>query len=92
MTFQDYFPVWDQLNAEQQSRMLGADPPKREKRALYSHNGNADCTRLLLVKSGQLRAYISLRRGREITIYRLFDRDLCLFSASCIMSSIQFGG
>ena len=28
--------------------------------------------------------------GREITIYRLFDRDLCLFSASCIMRSIQF--
>ena len=27
---------------------------------------------------------------REITIYRLFDRDLCLFSASCIMRSIQF--
>ena len=28
--------------------------------------------------------------GREITIYRLFDRDMCLFSASCIMHSIQF--
>ena len=43
-----------------------------------------------LVKAGQLRAYILSDEGREITIYRLFDRDLCLFSASCIMRSIQF--
>ena len=43
-----------------------------------------------MVKSGQLRAYILSEEGREITIYRLFDRDMCLFSASCIMRSIQF--
>ena len=28
--------------------------------------------------------------GREITLYRLFQRDLCLLSASCMMRSIQF--
>ena len=49
-----------------------------------------DCTGLLLVRHGQLRAYILSNEGREITIYRLFDRDMCLFSASCIMRSIQF--
>ena len=49
-----------------------------------------DCTGLLLVRHGQLRAYILADEGREITIYRLFDRDMCLFSASCIMRSIQF--
>ena len=54
------------------------------------HNGSMDCTGLLLVKSGQLRAYILSGEGREITIYRLFDRDMCLFSAACIMRSIQF--
>ena len=42
------------------------------------------------MRSGQLRAYILSDQGREITIYRLFDRDLCLFSASCILRSIQF--
>jgi len=54
------------------------------------HNGDADCTGLLLVRSGQLRAFILSQDGREITIYRLFERDLCLFSASCMMRSIQF--
>ena len=54
------------------------------------HGGSGDCTGLLLVRSGQLRAYILSEEGREVTIYRLFDRDLCLLSASCIMRSIQF--
>ena len=45
--------------------------------------GSADCTGLLLIHSGQLRAYILSEEGREITLYRLFGLDLCLFSASC---------
>ena len=43
-----------------------------------------------MIKSGQLRAYINSEEGREVTLYRLFDRDFCLFSASCMMNSIQF--
>lgn len=54
------------------------------------HDGAADCTGLLVVQSGMLRAYILSEEGREITLYRLFERDVCLFSASCMMSGIQF--
>lgn len=90
MHFQDYFPIWDQLNTDQQSRLLQALTLQQVQRGTVLHNGSMDCTGLLLVKSGQLRAYILSDEGREITIYRLFDRDMCLFSASCIMRSIQF--
>lgn len=90
MTFQDHFPVWDQLNPDQQNRILGGLMTRQVKKGTVLHNGSADCTGLLLVQSGQLRAYILSDEGREITLYRLFDRDLCLFSASCIMRSIQF--
>ena len=54
------------------------------------HNGAVECTGFLLVRSGQLRAYTLSEEGREVTIYRLFDHDCCLFSAACIMSSLQF--
>ena len=90
MHFQDYFPVWDKLDTDQQSRLLDALRFQTVKRGTILHNGSLDCTGLLLVKAGQLRAYILSNEGREITIYRLFDRDMCLFSASCIMRSIQF--
>ena len=90
MTFEDYFPIWDQLTPEQQNRILGSLMTRQVQKGTVLHNGSADCTGLLLVQSGQLRAYILSDEGREITLYRLFDRDLCLFSASCIMRSIQF--
>ena len=35
--------------------------------------------RLVLIKSGQVRAYIISESGREITLYRLFERDVCIF-------------
>ena len=90
MDFQDYFPVWNRLTAAQQNQFLNGLTSRKAKKGTILHNGSADCTGLLLIKTGQLRAYILSDEGREITIYRLFDRDMCLFSASCILNSIQF--
>lgn len=90
MDFQDYFPIWNKLTALQQNRILGSLISRKAGKGTIIHNGSMDCTGLLLIKSGLLRAYILSDEGREITIYRLFERDMCLFSASCIMRSIQF--
>ncbi len=90
MSFEHFFPVWDQLNMTQKNRILDSLIERQIKKGTMIHNGSMDCTGLLLVKHGQLRAYILSDEGREITLYRLFDRDMCLFSASCMMRSIQF--
>lgn len=90
MSFEHYFPIWNQLNLTQKNHILDSLIERHVKKGTMIHNGSMDCTGLLLVKYGQLRAYILSDEGREITLYRLFDRDMCLFSASCIMLSIQF--
>lgn len=90
MTFQSVFPIWNQLTSPQQTRILNCLMPRTVKKGTVIHNGSMDCTGLFLIKSGQLRAYILSDEGREITLYRLFDLDMCLFSASCVMRSIQF--
>ena len=90
MSFQDYFPIWDQLHTHQQNRLLDGLVFQTVKRGTILHDGSTDCTGLYLIRTGQLRAYVLSEEGREITIYRLFDRDLCLFSASRIIQSIQF--
>lgn len=90
MEFQDYFPVWDKLTPAQQEKIAGHAARRIAAKGTVLHNGSADCTGLLLVEHGQLRSYILSDEGREITLYRLFDRDICLFSASCMMRSIQF--
>lgn len=89
MEFQKYFPIWNKLTDEQQKRMLARLYTRDIKKGTVLHDGT-ECTGLFLIKSGQLRAYILSDEGREVTIYRLFDRDICLFSASCMMRSIQF--
>lgn len=90
MEFEAYFPIWKQLTPAQQDRLRSSASERSVKKGTVIHNGSADCTGLLVIKSGQLRAYILSDEGREITLYRLFERDMCLFSASCMMRSIQF--
>lgn len=90
MDFQSYFPIWDKLTPAQQERLKNAVIPFEGKKGIILHNGDIDCIGLLLIRSGQLRVFVLSDEGREITLYRLFDMDICLFSASCVMPDIQF--
>ena len=85
-----YFPSWDKLSSEEQDYLTQHAFKRRVEKGTVLHNGSLDCTGLFAIISGQLRSYILSDEGREVTIYRLFERDICLFSASCMMSSIQF--
>lgn len=90
MDFAAYFPIWDKLNTKQQEMLKRAAIFRRVPQGTLLHNGSQNCLGLLLICSGQLRAYIVSEEGREVTIYRLFDMDVCLMSASCMMQNIQF--
>ena len=90
MEIHEYFPVWNKLTTAQQNEIRSVASKWSVEKGKIVHNGSIDCTGLLLLRSGQLRAYINSAEGREITIYRLFECDICLLSASCVMNSIQF--
>lgn len=90
MEFQKLCPIWDKLSPAQQELINKTIVPKTLGKGAVLHDGSADCAGLVLIKSGQLRAYILSEDGREITLYRLLDQDICLFSASCVMRSVQF--
>ena len=90
MEFSEYFPVWGSMTPQQQQTISASLVSRTVKKGAVLHSGGADCTGLLLIKTGQLRAFILSKEGREVTLYRLFDRDICLFSASCMLRSLQF--
>ena len=90
MEFSQYLPVWNKLNPDQQALIESSLIYRKEPKGTIVHNGSTDCAGLMLIRSGQLRAYILSDEGREVTIYRLFDWDICLFSASCVLNSVQF--
>ena len=90
MEFAEYLPVWDKLTPQQQNQVKQVIEFRTVKKGTHIHDSSADCLGLVMVKSGQLRAYILSDDGREITIGRLFEYDVSLLSASCVMPDLQF--
>ena len=90
MDFEQYFPIWNKMNADQRQRIRAVSELQKFKAGSVLHDGGPDCLGMLLVRSGQLRAYLLSDEGREITISRFFEMDMCLFSASCVMPNMQF--
>ena len=90
MDISAYFPVWDKLTQAQKDRVVGSSDYLKVKEGTLLHDSGVECLGLLLIRSGQLRAYILSDEGREITLYRLVEHDVCLLSTSCVMPDMQF--
>ena len=90
MDLAEYLPFFSKLSPKQQQTLVDSVEPMEAKAGTIVHNGHLDCLGLLIIRSGQLRVYALSSEGREVTLYRLFDHDVCLFSASCVMPDIQF--
>ncbi|HHT66605.1 MAG: Crp/Fnr family transcriptional regulator [Caldicoprobacterales bacterium] len=82
-------PFWKDLDAGQKRFMEVKLIERCYGQGQNIHNGE-DCTGLLLVKNGQLRSFILSESGKEITLFRLFERDVCILSSSCMMRNITF--
>ena len=89
MEFAEYLPFWSKLTAEQQERIANVIEFRKVAKGTHIHDSSAECLGLVAVKSGQLRAYILSEDGREVTISRLFEYDVSLLSASCVMPDMQ---
>ena len=90
MSLANCFPIWNRLTAEQQEHILSVSEFRKVKAGTILHDGSPECMGLILVHSGQLRAYMLSSEGREVTITRFFEMDICLFSASCVMPNMMF--
>ena len=83
-------PFWNDLTPQDKTQLKRAIQKRHFSAGTPLHNGESGCSGLLLVYSGQVRAYLISDSGREITLYRLFERDICIFTASCMMKDIRF--
>ena len=90
MELSQYFPIWKKLSEDQRNRILGVAEFLTVKKNTILHDGSPECMGMLVVRSGQLRAYMLSEEGRDVTIARFFEMDVCLFSASCVMPNMQF--
>ena len=56
MELQNYFPIWDKLTPAQRETLTDSAVSRAVKKGAVLHSGSMDCTGLLLVRQGQLRA------------------------------------
>jgi CRP/FNR family transcriptional regulator len=87
---QDTLNFWRDLSDIQRNNLQQFIVRKQFVIGESMHSNSDNCAGLFLIRSGQVRAYIVSESGKEITLYRLFERDVCIFSASCMMKNITF--
>jgi CRP/FNR family transcriptional regulator len=88
--FRDTLSFWKDLTEVQRNALQHVIIKKQFVAGDSMHSNSDNCAGLFLIHSGQVRAYIVSESGKEITLYRLFERDVCIFSASCMMKNIAF--
>ena len=81
---------YEKLNDSQKRTIADNAILKRLKQGYNVHSSAEECTGLIIVRSGELRVYMLSEDGREITLYRLFENDVCVLSAPCVIESITF--
>ena len=82
------FPFYGELTEKEKTAYAGAVRKRTFLRGETVHRG--DCAGLIFTRSGRLCAYTLSETGREISLYRLTEGDVCLFSASCALENADF--
>lgn len=60
------------------------------KRGESIYDASRECLGVMLIRSGELRTYILSDTGKEITLYRQREGEVCVMSASCVIRQITF--
>lgn len=85
-----FLPFWGDLTEQQKQNITDNTYPRVFPKGSSLSSFGGECLGLVLVQDGQLRVFATSQNGKEATLYRLFERDICLFSASCVLRDIQF--
>lgn len=88
--FKQYFPFWDNLTEYEKDQMIHETRTVKYAKGFQMLQCESGCNGIMIVKSGQMRTYISSEEGREITLFRVAEGDVCVLSASGLMDAIVF--
>ena len=83
-------PFWTSLTEQEKEILRKSAVIRRYERGSFIHSSDRDCLGMLFIISGEIRTDILSDEGREITLFRLYPNDLCVLSASCVISQISF--
>lgn len=83
-------PFWSDLTEQEKNLIENSIQIEKYTKGMLMHRTDNTCKGLMTVVSGQLRTYILSDEGREITLFRVKQNEVCILSASCLLDSITF--
>ena len=87
--FEKSFPFWNDISREEKDFICNNSVALTYRKGTNIHNSN-ECSGVFFIRSGCLRVYIMSEEGKEITLYRLYEGDMCMLSASCVLKTVTF--
>lgn len=87
--YKNIFPFWGEISENDRTFICEHSLALTYPKGTTVHNGD-ECSGVILVRTGCLRLYMMSEDGKDITLYRLYSGDMCMLSASCVLSSITF--
>lgn len=88
--YENLFPFWSKLTDAEKSVIESAAYIEKYNKGMLMHRTEDSCKGLITVLNGQLRTYILSEEGREVTLFRVKEEEVCVLSASCLMDTITF--
>ena len=85
-----YHDFWDHLSNEEKNFVCQNSEIMTYHPGQNVHSADLRCVGVLFVKKGCLRVYIMSEEGKEVTLYRVNPNEVCILSASCVLSEITF--
>ncbi len=83
-------PLWDLLSEEEKILVESNLYSVSFKKGELIPKKSESCFGIILVKKGSLRVHIISEDGREVTLYRIKEGEMCTLSSSCVLDAITF--
>lgn len=83
-------PYCEKLSNDEKQLLINNIKVVKYNKGEHLHSAGKECVGHLLVKKGELRAYMLSEEGRDVTLFRLPEGESCVLSASCLLSNITF--
>ena len=83
-------PFWKLLTDSEKELVQQNAVIRRYKKGTPVYSSERECLGMLFVMQGEMRTYLLSEEGREVTLFRIYPNDLCVLSASCVISQISF--
>ncbi|MGI6069184.1 MAG: Crp/Fnr family transcriptional regulator [Blautia sp.] len=88
--FLEELPFWKQLSDPSKALLRDGIQSIQYPAGAQVASTDSDCLGTLFVQKGIMRVYLLSEDGKEATIYRLHPGEVCVLTASCLISGITF--